>query len=245
MKIYHKIVGQGPDLVLLPGWAFHSDVWSSLVKYLENQFTVHLFDFPGFGRMNNIKIPNSLEHCVDILYPELPQSAKYIGWSLGGLLTLLLAMRFPERVESVITIGSTPYFLQQDSWRGVTESYFTEFYAAVESNSAKALQQFILFSLAERGQQKTYFSSLWEIFNRYQPTQQALLVGLQLLQNTDLRANKQTIRCPIQNIVGTKDPLAFINDEYDCPLETAGHFPMLTHSTELYALIQSFYAKYS
>ena len=44
-----ETVGQGPDLVLIHGWALHGGVFAPLVARLSGRFRLHLVDLPGHG----------------------------------------------------------------------------------------------------------------------------------------------------------------------------------------------------
>ncbi|MEZ5623317.1 MAG: alpha/beta fold hydrolase [Nitrosomonas sp.] len=44
-----EILGNGPDLVLLHGWAMHGGVWRGVREQLAMKYRVHLFDLPGHG----------------------------------------------------------------------------------------------------------------------------------------------------------------------------------------------------
>lgn len=243
MTIYHKIMGSGPSLVLLPGWGFHSAIWTELIAELQTEFTLHLFDLPGFGKMQDRLLPNTLAEVVDQFLNELPAKAHYIGWSLGGLVWLKLASLYPSRVLSLLTVGTTPCFLQRENWNGVSLNYFSEFYQAVEKNPCHALQQFILFSLGDRPLQKKYYSALKNTFVQHEYNKQALLTGLNLLKNNDLRSELRNIACPLRCLIGELDPLTPKNTavQYQM-LNQVGHFPMVTHTQTMLALIKGFYA---
>lgn len=43
------VIGQGPALVLLHGWALHGGVFAPLVERLSPHFQLHLVDLPGHG----------------------------------------------------------------------------------------------------------------------------------------------------------------------------------------------------
>jgi pimeloyl-ACP methyl ester carboxylesterase len=49
-KIAYWKVGQGPDLVFFHGWPLSSITYRGVVERLQDQFTCHLYDFPGAGK---------------------------------------------------------------------------------------------------------------------------------------------------------------------------------------------------
>ena len=69
MTIYHKKIGCGPNLVLLHGFGFHSEIWQELVNHLQTHFTLHLLDLPGFGLSRHSAFPDNLPHLIQALLP--------------------------------------------------------------------------------------------------------------------------------------------------------------------------------
>ena len=39
--LWHKTIGEGPDLVLLHGWAFNSDIFQSLVEKYKHKYQIY------------------------------------------------------------------------------------------------------------------------------------------------------------------------------------------------------------
>ena len=48
--LWHRTVGKGPNLVLLHGWAFNSDVFQALVIKYKKDYRITVIDLPGHGR---------------------------------------------------------------------------------------------------------------------------------------------------------------------------------------------------
>jgi len=44
-----QIVGQGPDLVLIPGLASSRDTWKAVADHLKNHYRLHLIQVAGFA----------------------------------------------------------------------------------------------------------------------------------------------------------------------------------------------------
>ena len=165
MPLYHKTIGQGPDLVLLHGWGFNSDIWLPMATPLSEQYTVHCYDLPGFGRSRHVALAPDLNELIEVLLPLLPQNASYVGWSLGGLLAMAIAASFPLRVKSLVTIGSSPCFLQNENWNGVSPDFFNSFYSLMLQDAQKGLKQFALLMLATRKDQRQFSSSVLQMMH--------------------------------------------------------------------------------
>ncbi len=65
-------------------------------------------DLPAHG--SNRDAYESLEKTVESLALSLPGKHDVVGWSLGGSIALMLALRFPSKVGRVFLIGTSPFF---------------------------------------------------------------------------------------------------------------------------------------
>ncbi|HEY0179955.1 MAG TPA: alpha/beta fold hydrolase, partial [Dokdonella sp.] len=78
--------GDGPDLVLIHGWAMHGGVFAPLVERLAPRFRVHAVDLPGHGRGRG-EARLDLADAARRIAGATPR-ALWVGWSLGGLVAL-------------------------------------------------------------------------------------------------------------------------------------------------------------
>ncbi|MDF3014733.1 MAG: bioC, partial [Cellvibrio sp.] len=98
------------NLVLIHGWGCDSRTWQPLLKFLQAFSSVTLIDLPGFGACP--VVPEfSLDPVLDKIAKQLPPDAVVMGWSLGGMLAVQLAARFPERIRAVITLAANLKFV--------------------------------------------------------------------------------------------------------------------------------------
>ena len=99
---------------MLHGWAMHSGIWGGLVDLLAEQFRVHLVDLPGHGVNRHTPLSRNLNDVADLILSELPP-AVWVGWSLGGLVTLAAALRQPGKVKKAMLVAATPCFSRSAS----------------------------------------------------------------------------------------------------------------------------------
>lgn len=98
------------NVVLIHGWGCDSRTWQPLVESLQAFASIKLIDLPGFGAAE--PLPKfSLDAVLEKIAAQLPQDAVVMGWSLGGMLAVQLAARFPERVRAVITLAANLKFV--------------------------------------------------------------------------------------------------------------------------------------
>lgn len=103
------------NLVLIHGWGCDSRTWQPVLDSLQSFASVTLIDLPGFGA--SPVVPEfSLDVVLDKIAAQLPHDAVIMGWSLGGMLAVQLAARFPERVRAVITLAANLKFVAAEDY---------------------------------------------------------------------------------------------------------------------------------
>jgi malonyl-CoA O-methyltransferase len=98
------------DIVLLHGWGSASQAWQPLIPALQNIANVIALDLPGFGASQ--VIPEfSLDAVVNLIAAQLPARCVLVGWSLGGMLAVQLAVRYPQQVSRLVTLAANAKFV--------------------------------------------------------------------------------------------------------------------------------------
>lgn len=108
-----EVIGQGPDVVLIPGFASSREVWRPLAERLSATHRVHLVQLAGFaGEPWTHGDGAFVQPAVDELarYAAALDRPAVIGHSMGGLSALLLAQQHPEAVGRVMSVDSLPFF---------------------------------------------------------------------------------------------------------------------------------------
>ncbi len=221
---YFEVNGQGPELVLLHGWGWHSGVWETLLPTLTTQYRVICIDLPGFGRSQACGDAMQLDELIEPLLRVAPANAHWLGWSLGGVCAAQIAIHFPDRVRGLIQVASTPYFLADEgrAWPGMSSHDFRQFVHAVEEDKASALTRFV--SLQAQGDSRaSHVRRLLrtQLDSQALPRDEALQAGLKILQQTDLRSTLKHITCPVLQCWGEQDAIVPIA----CAQATAYYLP--------------------
>jgi pimeloyl-ACP methyl ester carboxylesterase len=111
--LYHQSEGTGEPLLLLNGIAMSAVSWDVVARPLAKDFRVVRCDFRG-QLMTPVRPPEGIgEHADDVagLLDHLGiDSLHLIGTSFGGVVGMLVAARYPERVRSLTTIASADGF---------------------------------------------------------------------------------------------------------------------------------------
>jgi 3-oxoadipate enol-lactonase len=109
-RLWWERTGAGSPLLLINGLGSPSTTWHRLRPLLAAAHEVLTFDNRGVGRSSLTPGPYSVElmarDAVAVMdAAELPR-AHVLGLSLGGLIAQELALSFPDRVASLVLVGT-------------------------------------------------------------------------------------------------------------------------------------------
>ena len=103
--------GQGKPVILLHGSGPGATGWSNFsgnIEALAKSFHVYAIDMPGWGESDAIT-PETLDHvetAVQFMDTLGIGKAAFVGNSMGGHTSIKLAIKHPERVSHLITMGA-------------------------------------------------------------------------------------------------------------------------------------------
>ena len=103
-----------PDVVLVPGLTSSRQVWAGEAKRLARHYRLHLVQVNGFA--GQPAGPNATGEILPAIVDELHAYCAglntkpvVIGHSLGGLLTLMLAAKYPNDVNKIVLVDALPF----------------------------------------------------------------------------------------------------------------------------------------
>lgn len=195
------VSGNGPDLVLLPGWGMSAQVWTEVAALLAPQFRVHCVDWSA----DAAGAPATLDALADeVAKAVAAPRATVCGWSLGGQLALRWALRAPAQVARLILVATTPCFVRRPGWDcGMEPAVFDAFAQDLAHDLQGTLQRFIALQAHGDTAERTVIRHLRACIAASDAA--ALAAGLQLLKRTDLRAELAQIRQPALVVHGERD----------------------------------------
>ena len=231
--LWHKTIGKGPNLVLLHGWGFSSDIFKNLIEKYKKSYCITVIDLPGHGRSDDVD--GGLESWCEELIKFIPKKSILLGWSLGGLLSIYIATRI--QLEHLILVAATPSLVNHESWKfGINSEIFQQFAINLKNDNTKTLKRFVGLQSKDRSQ----ILEIYEAIQKYPTTDKALNIGLDILINSDLQELYKKINIPKSVVLGSLDTIVpvEIEDWYkenktQTYLLRSGHLPFLDKTFNL------------
>lgn len=247
MSLHVETQGSGVSLVLLHGWGMHGGMWQPLAQRLAQAFQVHSVDLPGHGYSTSSGADETLtlDSIVAELVAQFSGPQIVCGWSLGGQVALRWAKLYPQQVQRLVLVASTPCFVEREDWPfGMAQDTLKQFAAELEQNHTATLRRFLALQLRGSEIERELLQQLrQQIFIRGAPNMAALRSGLEILRDTDLREELQGISQPTLVIAGERDQIAPLGAAVHlaqalpnarlASIEGAAHTPFLSH-TEIF-----------
>ncbi|MFN3557852.1 MAG: alpha/beta fold hydrolase [Brevundimonas sp.] len=110
-----EVVGEGPDVILIPGFGCSREVWRVEAERLKATHRVHLVQLAGFaGEPWTHGDGPFVQPVIDALARYIREQGltapAVVGHSMGGMSALMLAQQQPSLVGKVMTVDSLPFF---------------------------------------------------------------------------------------------------------------------------------------
>jgi len=245
--------GRCSNVVLLPGWGFKSSVVNSVADSLAARFNTVCLDLPGHGTMQCIpRIQASCDAYAAAVVARAPRQALWIGWSLGGLVAMQVALSYPERVQGLVLIASTPQFVCSDDWHSaMAAADFDDFDKNLANDVQRTVTRFCLLQARHnRNAGDTMRRMLVHLAIDDDNALEGLSAGLRVLRTTSLVSRTCEIASRTLLVYGEKDPLvptaagSYLAKSMVAAklhiIDGAGHAPFISHPQNFTGLLASF-----
>jgi pimeloyl-ACP methyl ester carboxylesterase len=109
-RIYYEVIGSGPPIALIEGLGYAMWMWVMQLQDLSVDHKLIVFDNRGVGKSDKPNYPYTIEMFAEDLKTVLDESkvesAHILGVSMGGMIAQKFALIYPDRVRSLILVGT-------------------------------------------------------------------------------------------------------------------------------------------
>jgi pimeloyl-[acyl-carrier protein] methyl ester esterase len=110
-----EVLGSGPDVIFIPGYASSREVWRAEAERLSATHRVHMVQLAGFAGEPWVHGDGPfVQPVIDDLARYIDEAGlrdpAIIGHSMGGMSALMLAQQYPALVGKVMSVDSLPFF---------------------------------------------------------------------------------------------------------------------------------------
>ena len=108
--LHYEVTGRGKPVIFLHGWLGSWRLWEKTMLNLSGEFRTYALDFWGFGESDRKLDSYEVLDFVNLILQFMDQmgieKAPLIGHSMGGTVSLLFGLAYPNRVSKIAIIGS-------------------------------------------------------------------------------------------------------------------------------------------
>ena len=250
--VHYEAHGRGSPVILLHGWINSWDVWRDTMLAIPKlgRYKVYALDFWGFGESAKQKTPPfQIKSYADMVsqFMEIMGiwEAPIFGHSMGGTVTLTLALNDPERTKKVGIVGSPingeslNIFLKLSgvswiarlAWR-VPAIKWLVMWIVLAGDSSRVRK--MIFRDMSKSNAESFFRSIGD------------------LHRTDLRAQMYKLSVPTLGVFGARDNIVNPNQSQVLAkgvpqarveiMKGSRHFPMLDEPDRFIQIVQEFLA---
>jgi len=236
--IHYETYGRGRPVLLLHGWLGSWALWRDTIAILGKDFRTYAIDFFGFGESSGKSAEDfRVENYVELVYQFMDKlgivKAPLIGHSMGGTVSLSMAIRHPEKVVKVCVVGSPitgnslNLLLKLSGNPAVAHIFWSAPYLL------KLFLQGYSYLMAKDGRKMSRMMA----HDMSQISVNSFFQSIGTLRETDLRPLLSQVQVPTLGIYGKRDII--VNPNQNLVLKQgvkqaeiswypdAGHFPML------------------
>ncbi len=247
--VHYETFGRGKPVILLHCWLGSWSYWLGTMEYLANGYKTYAVDFWGFGdsaKQGSFTVADYVLMVEQFMERMGVEQAPVMGHSMGGSVSLSLALTHPSRVAKVAVVGSPIV--------GSGLSFLLKL--AGQRPIAWLLYRFPrIFSLGVRLASPVLtrdWKTWYEMFEKdlSSTTMESFSTSIHDLRFTDLRPRLHELRMPAMGIFGRKDNIVdprqgeVLRKGAPNPVvhyfENSAHFPMLDERERFHQAVREF-----
>lgn len=247
--VHYEVYGRGRPVILLHGWLGSWGLWQETMAYLGAFYRTYALDFWGFGESGKKRETYAVSDFVSLVDQFMEQlgivNAPLVGHSMGGTVSLSVAIQYPQRVSKVVVVGSP---MVGSSLAPLLK---------LAGNRSIAFMLFNMMGVFRTGMRMyspficsdPRFPEMID-HDLSRTNVEAFLRSIASLRRTDLTPMLSQIKVPAMGMYGDKDvivdPMQWQPMQQGIPhavierFPMAGHFPMLEEPTAFTQKLKAF-----
>jgi acetyltransferase/esterase len=148
-RLYHRVTGTGPLIVLVSGANGEADMWQPFVDGIKDHYRVVAYDRRGFSR-SELTGPQDWDHRLETDADDVGRLIEHlgdgpvtvVGHSSGAIVALKALLRHPDKIRTLIPHEppAISWLPDEDEWR----SFFADCHRIYrESGIPPAMRKFV------------------------------------------------------------------------------------------------------
>lgn len=241
----HRVVGEGPPLVLVPGLDGTALLFYRQIPLLSQVFRVITFPLPDDSESTMESLIADLHRLGELVAPG--ERLFLCGESFGGALSLSFALAHPERIAGLVIINSFPVIRQR--WRLRLAPHLLRAVPWGAMALVRRFTEFKIHSPHTRREDLDEFHRLTQFVGK-----RSYIRRLEILKTYDIRERLGEIQVPALFLAGDRDQLvpsvrearfmaARMPRARVKVLEGFGHICLITHDLNLLQQIEPWLAE--
>ncbi len=202
--VHYEVYGRGRPVILLHGWLGSWGLWQETMAYLGRYYRTYALDFWGFGESGKKRDSYAVQDFVSLVDNFMDKlgiiSAPLVGHSMGGTVSLSVAIQYPSRVSKVTVIGSP---IVGSSLSFLLKLFGRKLIAYVVYNNMWAFRLFYR-ALGPLYSKDPHWPEMMER-DLSKTTLESFLYSIASLRETDLRPKMDQVKVPTMGMYGDKD----------------------------------------
>lgn len=205
VELFYDLTGpkDAPVVVFSTSVGATLEMWDPQVRAFADRFQVLRYDTRGHGRSQVVEGRASIDDLADDLDGLLDAlgiaKAHLVGLSLGGMTGQALALRRPERLESLVLMATSAYVPPAEAW--------TQRAAAVRAQGMGAIADVVMERWFTRAFAERAPAVVAETRKRFVAhTPEGYAICCEAIRDMDLRPSIGAIRTPTLILAGADDP---------------------------------------